>query len=254
MDPKRAELKVKSILISQPEPADGRSAFYDLRDKYKILIHFRSFTRVDSISAKDFRREKVNILDHTAIILSSRTAIEHLFALCNELRIELPADMKYFCVSEAVALYLQKFIVYRKRKVFYPKGKEHELFDLLLKHKSETFLFPSSNIQHNELLDFLKKHDFKFSQATIYKTVSDDLSDLANVNYDVIAFFSPTGIKSLFDNFPDFKQNNTRIAAFGANTAQAVREAGLHLDIEAPTPQAPSMKMALEEYIKKANK
>ncbi len=254
MDPKRAELKVKSILISQPEPADGRSPYYDLRDKYKVTIHFRPFTRVDGVSAKDFRKDKVNILDYSAIILTSRNAIEHLFRMCTEMRIELPADMKYFCASEAIALYLQKFITYRKRKVFYPKVREQEFFDILMKHKAENYLFPRSDISHNELLEFLKENKLKGNEAILYKTVSNDLTDLADVNYDIIAFFNPSAIVSLFENFPDFKQNNTRIAAFGANTCQAVTEAGLTVDIEAPTPQAPSMKMALEEYIKKVNK
>jgi uroporphyrinogen-III synthase len=248
------DLKVKSILISQPEPADGRSPYSDLKEKFKVQVNFRPFVKIDGVTAKEFRKDKTSILEHTAIILTSRTAIEHLFRLCAEMRIELPAEMKYFCVSEAVALYLQKFITYRKRKVFYPKGKEHELYDILLKHKTENYLFPRSNVCNNELLDFLRANNLKFSQATLYHTVSSDLSDLSNVNYDIIAFFSPSGIKSLFENFPEFQQNNTRIAAFGANTCQAVTDAGLRVDIEAPTPQSPSMKMALEEYIKKVNK
>jgi uroporphyrinogen-III synthase len=248
------ELKVKSILITQPEPSEGRSPYADLTEKYKVSVTFRAFVKVDPISAKEFRREKINILDYTAIILTSRTAIEHLFRLCAEVRVELPADMKYFCISEAVALYLQKFITYRKRKVFYPKGKEHELFDILLKHNTENYLIPSSNIAHSELLEFVKKHNIKFHQSMIYRTISDDLSDLTHVNFDIIAFFSPSSLKSLFDNFPNFKQNNTRIAAFGANTVQALVDAGLTVNIEAPTAQAPSLKMALEDYIKKANK
>ncbi|RYD76356.1 MAG: uroporphyrinogen-III synthase, partial [Sphingobacteriales bacterium] len=182
MDLKRAELKVKSILISQPEPSDGRSPYYDLKDKYKVTIHFRPFTRVDAVSAKDFRKDKVNILEYTAIILTSRNAIEHLFRICQEMRIELPAEMKYFCVSEAIALYLQKFITYRKRKVFYPKVREQEFFDILLKHKAENYLFPRSDISHNELLEFLKSHKLKGNEAILYKTVSNDLTDLADVN------------------------------------------------------------------------
>lgn len=248
------EHKVKSILISQPEPIDGRSPYFDLKDKFKVNVNFRQFIQVDAVGAKEFRKDKTNILDYTAIILTSRTSIEHLFRIANEMRLELPADMKYFCVSEAVALYLQKFITYRKRKVFYPKTKESDIFDIFLKHKNEKYLFPCSNVCQNEILDFLKEHKIKFTEAVLYKTVSSDLSDLSNVNYDIIAFFSPSGIKSLFENFPEFKQNNTRIAAFGNTTCQAVKEAGLRLDIEAPTPQAPSMKMALEEYIKKVNK
>ena len=254
MDVNRTDLRVKSILISQPEPIDGKSPFFELKEKFKVQVSFRNFVRVDEVNAKDFRKEKVNILEHTAIILTSRTAIEHLFRLCAEMRIELPAEMKYFCISEAIALYLQKFITYRKRKVFYPKAKEHELFDLLLKHKTETYLVPHSGSIQSDIVDFLKSNNLKYTPAMIYRTVSADLSDLSDVNFDIIAFFSPTGIKSLYDNFPDFKQNNTRIAAFGSTTCQAVLDAGLKLNIEAPTPQSPSMKMALEEYIKKVNK
>jgi uroporphyrinogen-III synthase len=247
--------KVKTLLISQPEPTDIRSPLHDLKEKYKIDITFRPFVKVEGVPARDFRKDKVNILEQTAIILTSRIAIEHLFRMCTEMRIELPAEMKYFCVTEAVALYLQKFITYRKRKVFYPKVKEQELYDLLLKHKTEKYLFPHSDVgSNNEVIEFMKKHNLNYTEAVLYRTVSSDLSDLANVKYDVIAFFSPSGVKSLFENFPDFIQNGTRIAAFGASTCQAIRDAGLRLDIEAPTPQAPSMKMALEEYIRKANK
>lgn len=248
------ELKVKSILISQPEPADGKSPYAELKEKYKLVVHFRPFTHVEPIAAKDFRKDKINILEFTGVILSSRAAIEHFFRMSQEMRIDIPADMKFFCASEAIALYLQKFIIYRKRKVFFPKSKESDINGIILKHKSEKYLFPCSNIGQNEAIEFLKSHKLKYQEAVIYKTVSSDLSDLSDVNYDVIAFFNPTGIKSLYDNFPDFKQNNTRIAAFGASTIKAVRDAGLTINIEAPTPQSPSMKMALEDYIKKANK
>jgi uroporphyrinogen-III synthase len=249
-----SELRVKSILISQPEPSEGKSPYFDLKEKFKVQVNFRPFSHVDSVTAKEFRKDKINILDFTGIIFTSRTSIEHFFRLIVELRVEMPIDMKYFCVTEAIALYLQKFITYRKRKVFFPKGKETELYEIFLKHKNENYLFPCSNVTQNEIIDFMKANNLKFKEAVIYKTVSSDLSDLSDVNYDIIAFFSPSGIKSLFENFPDFKQNNTRIAAFGHSTCQAVVEAGLRLDIEAPTPQSPSMKMALEEYIKKVNK
>jgi uroporphyrinogen-III synthase len=209
---------------------------------------------VESITAKEFRREKVNILDYTAIILSSKTAIEHLFILCQELRLELPQDMKYFCVTETIALYLQKFINYRKRKVFFPKTREAEFYDLLVKHKAERFFLPISNIAQNEIKDYLKKNGLQFQEAMVYRTVSSDLSDLAEVNFDIIAFFTPYAIQSLYDNFPDFVQNETRIAAFGPITKSTIVEKGLRLDIEAPSPQSPSMISALEEYIKKMNK
>ena len=246
--------KVKSILITQPEPAEGLSPYTDLKEKYKVTVTYRAFNVVDPVSAKEFRREKINILDHSAIIFSSKTSIEHFFRLSKEMRVELPADMKYFCVTDQIANFLQKFIVYRKRKVFYPKTKEMEFYDILLKHKTERYLLPCSNIAQNEILDFLKRNNLNYKEGLMYKTVSADLSDLADVNYDVIAFFTPYAIKSLYDNFPDFKQNATRLAAYGNITKQMIIDSGLTLNIEAPTPATPSMKMALEAYIKIVNK
>lgn len=246
-------MKVKSILISQPEPTDKRSPFYDLQDKFKVRVDFRQFIQVEGVSSKEFRKQKIEILEHSAIIMTSRTAIEHFFRICDELRIEVPAEMKYFCVTEAIALYLQKFITYRKRKVFFPKNKEKTLEELLIKHNKETYLIPLSHVSKNGLPTFLKKQKLDFKEAVMYKTVCSDLSDLKNVNYDILAFFSPSGIKSLFENFPDFKQNETKIAAFGPSTCEAVVRAGLNLNIEAPTPKAPSMKMALENYIVQQN-
>lgn len=247
-------MKVKSILISQPEPQNGRSPYYDLADKYGVKLAFRQFIQVESVPGKDVRKQKVNIPDYTAMILTSRTAIENLFRVADEMRVEITADMKYFCVSEAIALYLQKFITYRKRKVFFPKGKEKTFNDLLQKHKNEKYLFLRSNVSNSEIPEFMDKAKLNYKEAIMYRTVCSDLSDLAHVNFDIIAFFSPSGIKSLFENFPDFKQNNTRIAAFGSSTKEAVESAGLNLDIEAPTPQAPSMKMALELYLRESNK
>ncbi|MEX0968719.1 MAG: uroporphyrinogen-III synthase [Bacteroidia bacterium] len=247
-------MRVKSILISQPEPNGSQSPYFDLADKYKVKIDFRPFIYVESVPAREFRKEKVSVVGHTGVVMTSKTAIENFFRICEETRHEVSADLKYFCISEAIALYLQKFITYRKRKVFFPKSKDKDLLDILLKHKAERFLFPRSNICSNEIPEFLRKNKFKFSEAVLYKTISSDLSDLTDVNYDVIAFFSPSGIKSLFENFPDFKQNSTRIAAFGPSTCQAVKNAGLSLNIEAPTLEAPSMKMALEQYIRNVNK
>lgn len=246
-------MRVKSILISQPAPNGVASPYYDLAEKYNIKIDFRQFIKVESVAARDFRKEKINILDHTAVIMTSKTAIENFFRISEEMRLEIPSDMKYFCITEAIALYLQKFITYRKRKVFFPKSRDKDLLDLIQKHKNEKYLFPRSNICSNDIPDFLKKNKYKYSEAILYKTISSDLSDLSDVNYDVIAFFSPSGIKSLFENFPEFKQNETRIAAFGPSTCQAVKEARLNLNVEAPTVEAPSMKMALEIYIKKVN-
>lgn len=246
-------MKVKSILISQPEPQNSRSPYYDISDKFGVRLAFRQFIQVESIPGKEVRKQKVNIPDYSAFIITSRTAIENLFRVAEEMRVEITADMKYFCVSEAIALYLQKFITYRKRKVFFPKGKEKTIYDLLVKHKKEYFLFLRSDVSKSDIPEFLTKNEIQHKEAVLYRTVCSDLSDLADVNFDIIAFFSPSGIKSLYENFPEFEQNNTRIAAFGSSTKEAVENAGLRLDIEAPTPKAPSMKMALENYLRDVN-
>jgi uroporphyrinogen-III synthase len=247
-------LKIKSILVSQPKPETAKSPYYDLAEKSNIKIDFRPFIHVEGVSAKDFRQTRIHILEHSAVIFTSRTAIDHFFRIAQELRITVPDSMKYFCISEATAFYLQKYIVYRKRKIFYGNGKFSDLINVMKKHKDETFLVPLSDIHKEQIPDLLDKGGYKYTKAVLYRTVSSDLSDLKDVNYDILVFFSPSGIRSLFDNFPDFKQNNTRIACFGPSTAKAVEEAGLQLDIQAPTSKSPSMTMALEQYIKKANK
>ncbi|SDL75639.1 uroporphyrinogen-III synthase [Catalinimonas alkaloidigena] len=252
-DAKDRHTQVKSILVSQPEPSDENSPYYALARKYGIQVDFRPFIQVESVSLKEFRKQKVNILDHTAVIFTSRNAIDNYFRICQESKIEVPADMKYFCISDQTAFYLQKYIVVRKRKIFTGSKTATDLIEVLKKHKNEKFLFPCSNIRKNDIPDYLAKNNYKFTEAVLYKTVASDLSDLADVNYDIIAFFSPSGINSLFVNFPDFKQNATRIAAFGPTTAKAVHDANLILDIEAPLPNAPSMTGALEDYIKKVN-
>ncbi len=246
--------EVKSILVSQPQPTKPDSPYHKLSEKYDLKIDFRPFIEVKGIPFKEFRKGKVDILDHTAIIFTSRNAIDHFFRICKEARIEMPADMKYFCISEQTAYYLQKYIVLRKRKLYTGHKTVQELTEILSKHDDEKFLFPCSNIRKNDIPDYLKNNGFDFTEAVIYETVASDLSDLADIKYDIIAFFSPSGINSLFVNFPDFKQNNTRIAAFGPTTSKAVKEAGLVLDIEAPLPEAPSMTGALEMYIKDVNK
>lgn len=248
------KLKVKSILITQPNPETEKSPYFDLAKKYNVKVDFRTFIHVEGIPAKDFRKDKINLADYSAVIFTSRNAIDHYFRISEEMRYEVPAEMKYFCISESTALYLQKYVQYRKRKIFFGKQSTADLIEVLKKHKDENFLFPCSDVHKDDIPAFLKKSKFKFVEAVIYKTVCSDLSDLAEVNYDVIAFFSPSGIKSLYLNFPDFKQNNTRIAAFGPTTHKAVLDAGLKLDIQAPMPKAPSMTMALEDYIKTANK
>ncbi|MFY0591473.1 uroporphyrinogen-III synthase [Roseivirga sp.] len=246
--------EVKSLLVSQPKPSDPKSPYYTLARKYGIKVDFRPFIQVDPISAKDFRKQKVDILKHTAIIFTSRNAVDHFFAICQDLKVDVPADMKYFCISEQTANYLQKYIVVRKRKIFTGSRTAQDLIEILKKHKNEKYLFPCSNIRKNDIPKFLADSGYQFSEAVIYETVASDLSDLDDVYYDIIAFYSPSGINSLFVNFEDYKQNDTRMAVFGPTTAKAARDAGLILDIEAPQPNAPSMTGALELYIKKANK
>jgi uroporphyrinogen-III synthase len=247
-------LKIKRILVSQPEPESAKSPYHELAEKNNVKVDFRSFIQVEGVSAKEFRQTRVNILDHTAVIFTSRTAIDHFFRICVEMRITVPETLKYFCISEATAFYLQKYIVYRKRKIFYGEGKVNDLIDILKKHLEENFLVPLSFVHNDDITQFLADLKAKYSKAILYKTVSSDLSDLKDVNYDVLVFYSPSGITSLLHNFPDFQQNEIKIASFGPSTAKAVTDAGLRLDIQAPNPLAPSMTMALEQYIKKVNK
>lgn len=247
-------MKIKSILVSQPKPASPKSPYFDLEKKYKLKVDFRRFIQVEPIASADFRQQKVNILDHSAVILTSRNAVDHFFRICDETRVTVPDSMKYFCVSEATAYYLQKYVVYRKRKIFHGKQKFVDLMDVIKKHKNEKFLLPCSDIHKQDIPNMLDEHGIEFNKAILYRTVASDLSDLANVNYDLLVFFSPSGISSLFKNFPEFKQNETRIAAFGPTTAQAVKDAGLRLDVHAPMPNAPSMTMAIESYIRKNKK
>jgi uroporphyrinogen-III synthase len=245
--------KVKSILVTQEAPADGNSPYLKLAEEYNLQIDFRPFIQVQPVSPKEFRKQKIDILDHTAIIFTSRHAVDHFFHHCKELKIDIPPDMKYFCISEQTSNYLQKYIVIRKRKIFTGLKTAQDLLEILKKHKNERYLFPCSDIRKNDIPDFLREGGYKFTEGVIYHTVASDLSDLEDVFYDVVAFFSPSGINSLFVNFPDFKQKDTRIAVFGPTTAKAAVDAGLILDIEAPLPNAPSMTGALELYIRKAN-
>lgn len=247
-------MKIKKILVSQPQPTEVKSPYFDLAESNNIKIDFRQFIQVEGVTAKEFRKQKINILDHTAVIFTSRTAIDHYFNLCEELRIVIPDTMKYFCISEATAYYLQKYIVYRKRKIFHSTGRFPDLIEVLKKHKDENFLVPLSDIHKQEIPTLLNKGKFKYTKAILYKTVSSDLSDIQAADYDILVFFSPSGITSLFQNFPDFEQKEIIIASFGPATAKAVKDAGLRLDIQAPMPQAPSMTMALEQFIKKHNK
>lgn len=246
--------KVKSILITLPKPENDKSPYYDLAKKHNLKIDFRSFIHVEGIPAKDFRKEKVNIADYSAVVFTSRNAADHFFRICEELRYEVPVDLKYFCNSESTALYLQKYIQYRKRKIFFGKATAADLAEVLKKHANEKFLYPCSDVATEDTMNFLQKNGYDVTPAVLFRTVVSDLSDLREVFYDVIGFFSPSSIQSLFTNFPDFQQNNTRLAAFGANTKKAILENNLIVDIAAPSPEAPSMIMAIENYIKKTNK
>ena len=244
-------MKVKTILVSQPEPKVENSPYFDLIDRQKVKIDFRSFIHVEGVSSKDVRAQKVDLSKFTAIILTSRNAVDHYFRIAEELRFKVPDSMKYFCLSEAVAYYLQKYVVYRKRKIYVGKRTFSELTPIIKKYKTESFLLPSSDKLKADVPLMMNDLGVSWKEATFYNTVVSDLSDLRDVYYDILVFFSPSGIKSLFENFPNFKQNDTRIAVFGNTTVKAATEKGLRVDIQAPTPETPSMTMALEKYILK---
>jgi len=247
-------MKVKTILVSQPEPKIENSPYFDLQEKQRVKIDFRPFIHVEGVPAKEIRHQKIDLNNYTAIILTSRNAVDHFFRIAEEMRFKVPDSMKYFCQSEAVAYYLQKYVVYRKRKIYVGKRTFPELSPLIKKYKEEKFLLPNTDKVKPAVPEILNALGVDWKQATFYKTVVSDLSDLANVSYDVLVFFSPSGIESLFQNFPDFIQNETRIAVFGNTTIKAVEDKGLRVDISAPTPETPSMTMALEKYIEKVNK
>jgi len=248
-------LKIKKILVSQPKPENDKSPYFEFAEKNNLKVDFRPFIKVEGVEGKEFRQKRININDHTAVIFTSRTAIDHFFRICEELRVNVPDTMKYFCVSESVALYLQKYIVYRKRKIFFGNNNFKNLVEQdIVKHSSEKFLLPLSDIHKPEIPRVLDKNKIKYSKAIMYRTVSSDLSDLSDVNYDILVFYSPSGIRSLFHNFPEFEQNNTKIACFGPATARAVKKAGLKLDIHAPTTETPSMTMALDKYVREFNR
>ena len=247
-------MRVKTILVSQPEPKVENSPYFNLIEKQKVKIDFRPFIHVEGVTSKEVRTQKVDLSDYTAIILTSRNAVDHYFRIAEEMRFKVPDTMKYFCQSEAVAYYLQKYVVYRKRKIYVGKRTFQELSPLIKKYKTEKFLLPSSDKLKPDVPALLNDLGVTWKQATFYKTVVSDLSDLRDVYYDILVFFSPSGIKSLFENFPDFEQNDTRIAVFGNTTVKACTDKGLRIDIQAPTPETPSMTMALEKYIQKVNK
>lgn len=243
-------MKVKTILVSQPEPKMENSPYQNLVDRTKVKIDFRSFIHVEGAPAKEVREQKIDLSKFTAIILTSRNAVDHFFRVADEMRFKIPDSLKYFCQSEAVAYYLQKYVVYRKRKIYVGKRTFSELCPLIKKHKNETFLIPSSDKVGGSSDAELEKLGVKWKSGVFFRTVISDLSDLADVKYDILVFFSPSGIESLFKNFPEFTQEKTRIAVFGNTTMKAAQDKGLRIDIQAPTPESPSMTMAIENYIK----
>ncbi|MEW7280731.1 uroporphyrinogen-III synthase [Aquimarina sp. 2201CG1-2-11] len=247
-------MKVKTILVSQPEPKVENSPYFDLEEKEKVKIDFIPFIHVEGVDAKEVRLQKVDLSQYTAIILTSRNSVDHFFRIAEEMRYKVPDSLKYFCQSEAVAYYLQKYVVYRKRKIYVGKRTFQELSPLIKKYKNEKFLLPSSDKLKPLIPDTLNDLKVDWKQGVFYKTVVSDLSELRDVFYDILVFFSPSGIESLFENFPDFKQNNTRIAVFGNSTVRAAKKHNLEINIQAPTPETPSMTMALQKYIKEANK
>ena len=248
-------LKIKKLLISQPKPASEKSPYYDIAKKYGVNIEFRPFIKVEGLTPKEFRQQKISIPEYTAVIFTARTAIDHFFKLCEGLRVTIPETMRYFCVTESIALYLQKYIVYRKRKIFYGNsGKLDDLIPALLKHSSEKFLLPVSDVHNEEHTAILDKYKLNYTRAIMYRTVSNDFKPEEKFDYDMLVFFSPAGIASLMKNFPNFEQQDIRIGCFGPTTAKAVRDAGLRLDLEAPTPEMPSMTAAIEKYLKEMSK
>lgn len=247
-------MRVKSILVSQPKPQSESSPYYDIEKNNKIKIDFRQFIQVEGVDAKDVRQQKIDFSKITAVIFTSRNAIDHFFRLAEELRYTVPDSMKYFCESEAIAFYLQKYIVYRKRKIYIGEKIFTDLIPLFKKHKDEHFLLPCSDVMKDEIPNTLDSLKLDWQKAILFRTVSSDLSDLEDVKYDILVFFTPSGIKSLFENFPNFTQDTTRIAAFGKSTVDMAKEMGLRIDIEVPTKETPSMTMALEKYVKSVNK
>ena len=243
-------MSIKSILVTQPSPETEKNPYSDLAKKHKLKIDFREFIQIEGVDVKEFRKDRINIPDYSAIILTSRNAVDHFFRVCKEIRYTVPDTLKYFCISESTAYYLQKYVVFRKRKIFHGKQTFSELVDLIKKHKEENFLLPCTDIHKQEITTLLDQNNIKYNKAILYRTVASDLSDLADIKYDMLVFFSPSGIESLLMNFPKFKQDSTKIAAFGATTATAVKQAGLRLDIHAPQPMFPSMTMAIEHFIK----
>lgn len=245
---------IKKILVSQPKPSSEKSPYYDIMRKHGVELEFRPFIKVESVTPREFRDQRINILEHTAIIFTSRHAIDNFFSLCHEMRVEIPESIKYFCITETISHYIQKYVQYRKRKVFYgDTGKVSDLMPLILKHKNDRYFIPQSDVHSNELTDMLDAKGIAYTCGIMYRTVSNDFSADETFDYDMLIFFSPSGIQSLLKNFPDYNQGNTIIASFGPATAKSVTDAGLRLDLQAPTPEYPSITAALDAYLKEHN-
>ena len=245
---------VKKILVSQPKPSSDKSPYFDIERKYGVEIVFRPFIKVESLTPREFRAQKIDILEHTAVIFTSRHAIDHFFGLCKEMRLIIPEDMKYFCITETVALYIQKYVQYRKRKVFFGStGKINDLLPTMVKHKSERYFIPTSDVHNDEIEQLMESKKLQFTQGVMYRTVSNDFTPDEPFDYDMLIFFSPSGITALMKNFPDFAQKDIAIATFGVHTAKAAKDAGLTVQLEAPTPKYASITAALADYIKEVN-
>jgi len=248
-------IKIKKILVSQPKPGDvEKSPYGELVQKHKLKVDFYKFIKIEGVTSSEFRKDKVYIQDHTAVIFTSRNAVDHFFRISKDMRVEIPETMKYFCISEAIAFYLQKYVQYRKRKIFFGRQNFRDLMEVIIKHKNEKFLLPCSDIYKLSITKMLDDNKINYSKAVIYKTTASDLSNVNIEEYDMIVFYSPAGVKSLFNNFPDFIQNHTLVAGFGTTTVKALKEAGLKPNVIAPTKTALSMTVAIDQYIQKAKK
>ncbi len=248
-------MKVKNILVSQPAPADlAKSPYTKLAEKYKLDVDYHKFIKIEGIPTKDFRQSRINLLDYSAVIFTSRQAVDHYFRIAKDMRVSIPDDMKYFCISESTAFYLQKYVQFRKRKIFHGKLNFNDLIDVIKKHRDEVYLLPCSEIHKPDIPDTLAKNKINYTKAIIYRTLASDLSNLDITSYEMLVFFSPSGVKSLFKNFPDYVQAETQIATFGATTAKVASDMGLTINVQAPTQKSPSMTMAIEEFVKAQKK
>ena len=246
---------VKKILISQPRPTSEKSPYFDIEKKYGVQLVFHPFIKVECLTAREFRQQKVQILDHTAIVFNSRHAIDHFFTLCKEMRIAIPETMKYFGISEMVSLYIQKYVQFRKRKVFYPtSGKLADLIALMAKHKAETYLVPQSDVHSDELHNMAEAKKLQVRECVMYRTLSNDLPSDTPFDFDMVVLFTPAGVESLLKNVPNFKETQAKLACFGKSTAKAIEDAGLPLELEAPSVKAPSITGSLELYLEEHNK